>query len=178
MLKFQFQNLPTAKLQSIKLQVIEELNQTTVEGVYFKSLKRYVDARGELTELWSQPWSEDENVAKEVKHVYFNTTHAGVIKAWHVHEQTFSQYTCVQGKMQVVLVDVREKSPTFGQVNILLIGTHNPAFIKIPPGVLKGWKSLAGDSVIVNLLTSANVRDNFKYPWDCILSDIWEPKNG
>lgn len=178
MSKFKFQKLTIDQLQKIRLEVNDVWNQVTIDGVYFKQLRRHVDARGDLTELWSQPWVENEDVAKEIKHVYLNTTHAGVTKAWHVHEDTFSQYTCVSGKMQVVLVDAREESPTFGQVNKFLIGIHNPSFIKIPPGVLKGWKSLAGDSVIVNLLTSADVKDNYKYPWDCILNDVWEPKNG
>ncbi len=172
------QELSIAKLQQTKFQIKEKLNSPTIKNVYFKSLKRHVDPRGDITELWSQPWSEKEPVEKTVRHVYFNTTHQGVVKAWHIHQHTTSQYTCISGKMQVVLIDLREKSPTQGHVNQFLIGTYAPSFIKIPPGVLKGWKSIQGDSVIINLLTSADLKDNSRYPWDCILPDIWLPKNG
>lgn len=177
-MKFVFKDLNETALQKIDLKQEYELNKATIEGVYYKKLTTHVDDRGDLTELWSKPWSESEEIASNIEHVYYNTTHAGVIKAWHVHEHTVSQYTCLQGKMQVVLVDVRDKSKTFAQVNCFLIGVHNPSFIKIPPGVLKGWKSLKGDSVIVNLLTSSEIKDNFKYQWDCILGDIWLPRNG
>jgi len=158
--------------------IINQLCDVTIEGVYFKKLATNNDGRGSLTELWSQPWGESENVEKDIKHVYWNITHQGVIKGWHYHMETVSQYTCVIGKMQVVLVDVRESSSTRGQVNQFLIGEHNPSFIRIPPGLLKAWKSLNGDSVIVNLLNSANKDDNHKLPCDTMLKDIWEPRMG
>ena len=177
-MKFSAKNLFPEKLQKIKFKVGTEWNKPSIKEVYFKNLKVNVDGRGDLTELWSEPWSKDEPVAREVKHVYFNTTHQGVTKGWHVSEDTYSQYTCIMGKMQVVLVDVRDGSSTFGFVDKFMIGSKNPSFIIIPPGVLKAWKSLQGDSIIVNLLTSANKEDNFRYPWDSILTEIWEPKNG
>jgi len=175
---FLYSNLSVEELKSISLVVEQKLNNCTIEGVYYKKLTTFPDGRGDLTELWSKPWIEKEPMVKEVQHVYYNTTHEGITKAWHVHEKTYSQYTCVKGKMQVILVDVRKDSKTFGEVNHFIIGALNPSFIVIPPGVLKGWKSLKGDSVIINLLSSADVADNFKYPWDSILSDLWQPKNG
>lgn len=157
---------------------IQVKETTTIEGLYTKPLKRHVDARGELTELWSESWSNSEPVKSEVRHVYSNVTHQGVVKAWHLQEKTYSQYTCIAGKLQVVLVDVRADSPTRGHANQFLLGTHNPMFILIPPGILKGWKSVDGNSVIVNLLTTADIADNFKFPWDVLATDIWLPKMG
>ncbi|OGM33817.1 hypothetical protein A3D01_02505 [Candidatus Woesebacteria bacterium RIFCSPHIGHO2_02_FULL_39_13] len=175
---FSYKNLTVEDLKKINFKLNSLRESPTIRDVYYKRLTTYVDGRGDLTELWSEPWNKKEDVARKIEHVYFNTTHEGVIKGWHVHERTFSQYTCVRGKMQVVLVDVRRKFPTFGYVDQFIIGTQNPSLIVIPPGVLKAWKSLRGDSIIVNLLTLADVKDNFKYPWDAILKEVWEPKNG
>ena len=166
-------NLSEEDLEKLSFQINSTENSPKIEDVYYKKLQKNVDERGDLTELWSKPWSNNEPVAKDVEHVYFNTTHKGVVKGWHVHERTSSQYTCVLGKMQVVLIDVRKDSPTYLTVDKFVIGSVNPSFIKIPPGVLKAWKSLEGDSIIVNLLTSADMTDNFKYDWKCILQDIW-----
>lgn len=174
---YSYSSFPTSKLQQLDFQ-IKELNQVTIENLYYKQLTTHTDGRGNITELWSQPWSKNENVESEIKHVYYNTTHQGVIKAWHIHEKTVSQYTCLIGKMHVVLTDLNENSSTYGHVNQFLIGQHNPSLIKIPPGVLKGWKSIQNDSVIINILTSADLSDNYRYPWDSILSDLWLPKNG
>ncbi len=166
------------QVKSVKDLKIQPVGNISIDQVYLKNLKTNIDGRGDLTELWSQPWSDKEPIASEIKHVYFNTTHEGIIKAWHAHELTQSQYTCVVGKMQVVLVDIRTNSKTFNQVNQLIIGTQNPTLIVIPPGVIKGWKSLHGDSVIVNLLTTADIFDNYRIPWDSMLTQIWEPHLG
>jgi dTDP-4-dehydrorhamnose 3,5-epimerase len=149
----------------------------SIQGVYSKKLITNVDGRGDLTELWSKPWSDKEPVASNIEHVYFNTTHEGIVKGWHIHKFTESQYTCVLGKMQVVLVDLRRDSGSFLNVDQFILGTKAPGFIRIPAGVLKAWKSLQGDSVIINLLTSSILSDNYKFPPDIILQDIWEPKN-
>jgi dTDP-4-dehydrorhamnose 3,5-epimerase-like enzyme len=177
-MNFDHNKLTLTVLKNIKFNVNDHNNSSSIEGVYYKELKTFVDGRGDLTELWSKPWSGDGLIEPVIEHVYFNTTHEGVIKGWHVHEHTVSQYTCVQGKMQVVLVDVRAVSKTYGFVDKFIIGTRNPALIRIPPGVLKGWKSLKGDSVIVNLLSTSDVKDNYKYPWDIILQNLWAPNNG
>lgn len=178
-MSFNHQDINYEKLRSLILEKMTIVrDKPDIEGVYFKPLPARIDGRGDLTELWSKPWSENENVEPVIEHVYYNTTHEGVVKAWHVHEKTVSQYTCVQGKMQIVLIDVRSDSSTYLHTDIFFLGTKNPGFIKIPPGVLKGWKSLQGDSVIVNFLTSSDVSDNFKYPWESISKEIWEPQNG
>ncbi len=162
------------KLKKIKFRQNKKLNTPKIKDVYYKKLTTFKDERGDLTELWSFPWSLNEPIAPEVKHVYYNTTHEGFVKGWHFHEKTYSQYTCVKGMMQVCLLDIRDTSKTFGFVDIFMIGTENPSFIKIPPGVLKAWKSIKGDSVIVNLLTTAQKEDNYKFDWDIILRDIWK----
>lgn len=175
---FSYKDLPLKKLSEINFKINPSFNKPKIKGVYYKDLKTHVDSRGDLTELWSDNWIKKEPIAKKIAHVYLNTTHQGVTKAWHVHEKTYSQYTCVKGKMQIVLVDIRAGFKTFGQVDRFIIGTMTPGYIKIPPGVLKGWKSFDGNSIIVNLLTTSKVDDNFKYPWNSILKNVWEPKNG
>ena len=160
-------------IKKVKLNISKINQPPRIKDVYYKKLIRHSDERGDLTELWSEPWIKNEPIAKKVKHVYYNTTHEGTIKGFHWHRSTYSQYTCVFGKMQIVLVDIRKNSPTFGYVDQYVIGTDNPSYIKIPPGVFKAWKSLKGNSVIVNLLTSANAEDNYKIPSDLLLKNIW-----
>ena len=77
--------------------------------------------------------------------------------------------------MQIVLLDLNEKSPTFGHVNQFISSYKNPLFIKIPPFVIKGWKALEENALIINFLTSAGNKDNGKIPFNTFLSDIWQP---
>lgn len=162
-------------LKKQKLETSKEL----INGVVIKELKSIIDGRGDVIELWSLPWVEKENFVVP-KHSYQSATDYGVVKCWHLHEKHIDQFTVTRGKLQVVLADIREESPTFGSVNSIILGTGQPRLIKIPQGILHGWKSLAQpETIVINYQSEIyDPGDEFKFRWDCILSDVWEPKNG
>lgn len=165
-------------LRSINLRLHANVSVPTIEGVLIKDLRVNLDGRGEVTELWSLPWLKDGFA--EIQHVYQSATDFGVVKCWHYHKVHTDQFTVTRGKLQVTLVDLREDSPSFGDVNIVFLGTLKPRLLKIPPLVLHGWKALSQPEVlVVNLQTHVfDPADEFKFPWDCILPEVWEPHNG
>lgn len=150
----------------------------TIEGVVYKQLNPIIDGRGDLIELWSSGWSDAKDFLQP-KHCYQSGTDYGVVKCWHLHAIHTDQMTVTRGKIQIVLVDVRPNSPTFGHVNSLFLGTEKPAILKIPTGIMHGWKALSTPEVLVVNFQSHTYdpQDEFKFPWDCIIKDIWEPKN-
>ena len=166
-------------LRGIKYTVQSPYRGPTIEGVIVKDLRVHVDGRGDVTELWSAPWVEDEHFVYP-KHVYQSATDFGVVKCWHLHDKHTDQFTVTRGKLQVTLVDIRPNSPTFGHVNPVFLGIQRPRLIKIPPMVMHGWKALSAPEVIVVNLQSDvyDAADEFKFPWDCVLADVWEPNNG
>lgn len=168
-------NFDPLKYKDQTLSVRSIWNGATIDGVYVRNLKTNVDGRGDLTEIWTQNW-DDPNILP-IEHAYYNLTDKGVTKGWHWHAHTSSQYVCLAGKMQIVLIDLREDSKTFGEVNQFTPSEKNPQLIKIPPFVLKGWKALEKNSVIINLLSSKDTKDNFKTPVENFLPDIWQPRN-
>ena len=147
----------------------------TIQDVYCKNLKTNVDGRGDLTEIWSEAWLDPNILAP--KHIYYNLTDQGVTKGWHWHEETYSQFVCLAGKMQIVILDLDEKSSSFGHVNQFIASYKNPLLIKVPPFVVKGWKALENNALIINLLTTSGNKDNGKIPLDTFLPDIWQPIN-
>lgn len=151
----------------------------TIEGVILKDLNVLLDGRGDVIELWSRPWVEKEGF-EVPNHCYQSATDFGVVKCWHLHEIHTDQFTVTRGKIQVTLVDIREDSPTFGHVNVIFMGTEKARLLKIPAGIMHGWKCLSQPEVIVvNFQTHPyDAQDEFKFPWNCVLEDIWEPKNG
>lgn len=150
----------------------------TIPDVILKDLSINLDGRGEVTVLWSKPWTEEGLL--EVAHVYQSATDFGVVKSWHYHSIHTDQITCTRGKLQLTLVDLREGSPTFCHVNVIFLGTLKPRLVVVPPGVMHGWKALSEPEVlVVNLQTHVYTpNDEIRFPWDCVLTDIWEPKNG
>ena len=156
-----------------------ENSKELIDGVIVKELKEIVDGRGDIIELWSLPWVLKEGFVVP-KHCYQSATDYGVTKCWHLHAVHIDQFTVTRGKLQVVLADIREDSPTFGKVNSIILGHGQPRLIKIPAGIMHGWKSLARpETIVVNFQSEVyDPADEFKFTWDCVLSDTWEPKNG
>ena len=150
-----------------------------IDGVIIRDLNEIVDGRGSVIELWSLPWTETDGFVVP-KHCYQSMTDFGVIKCWHLHQIHTDQFAVTRGKLQVVLVDIRPQSPTYRKVNSIIVGTNQPRLIKIPPGILHGWKALSRPEVIVNNFQSEpyDPADEFKFRWDLILPEIWEPRNG
>ncbi len=172
-------DIDTQFLQSIDFRIEGTFAGPTIEGIRFKDLKTHLDGRGDVIELWSKPWVEQNGMIVPT-HVYQSATDYGVVKCWHLHEIHTDQFTVTRGKLQVVCADVRKDSPTFGCVNSFVIGVQRPALILIPPGVMHGWKALARpETIVVNLQSHPyDPADEFKFPWDCVLEHVWEPRNG
>jgi dTDP-4-dehydrorhamnose 3,5-epimerase len=166
-------------LKTIPYKVQSTYRGPTIEGVQVKDLKVNLDGRGDVIELWSKPWVESQGFVMP-EHVYQSATDYGVVKCWHLHNIHTDQFTVTRGKLQVTLVDIRPDSPTFGHVNALFMGSQLPRLLKIPPMVMHGWKALTQPEVIVVNLQSHvyDAADEFKFPWDCVLADVWEPRNG
>lgn len=165
-------------LQEQKFTLQNIYKPPTIEGVRLKELNVLLDGRGDLIELWSRPWVENEGF-EVANHCYQSGTDFGVVKAWHLHPIHTDQFTVTRGKIQVLIADIREESPTFGHVNSIFMGTEKARLLKIPNGILHGWKALSHPEVIVvNFQTHIyDAKDELKFPYECILENLWEPRN-
>lgn len=165
-------------LKTVPWKITSAPNTATIDGVIVRDLKVNLDGRGDVTELWSKPWLADGFVIPE--HCYQSATDCGVVKCWHLHDIHTDQFTVTRGKLQVTIADIRQESPTFGQVNRFFIGSLQPKLIKIPPMLMHGWKALTQPEVLVVNFQSHvyDGKDEFKFPWDCVIPEVWEPKNG
>lgn len=121
-----------------------------IEGVKVRKLRLIPDERGFLMELLRSDWEEFEKFGQ----VYVTAVYPGVVKAWHYHKRQTDHFICVHGMAKVVLYDGREDSPTRGEVNEFFMGTLNPIMLKIPKGVMHGFKGISDEmALIVNVPT-------------------------
>ncbi|MEI7579791.1 MAG: dTDP-4-dehydrorhamnose 3,5-epimerase family protein [bacterium] len=153
----------------------------TITGAFLKDLTAHVDDRGDVIELWSTAWTEyKDGIVLNTAHAYQSATDPGVTKCWHLHAVHTDQFTVTRGKLQVSMIDVRPNSPTFGKANTVVLGTQKPRFLKIPAGIMHGWKALGTtESIVVNFQSHPfDAADEFKFDWDVVLPEIWGPKNG
>ena len=121
-----------------------------IEGVKIKSLRVIPDERGRLMEILRA----DDELFVKFGQVYMTTVYPGVVKAWHYHKKQTDNITCVHGMIKLVLYDARSGSPTYGEVNELFIGVHNPQLVQIPPLVYHGIKGISvEEAIVINIPT-------------------------
>jgi dTDP-4-dehydrorhamnose 3,5-epimerase len=121
-----------------------------IDGVKTRSLRLIADERGYLMEMLRNDWEEFERFGQ----VYVTAVYQGVVKGWHYHKVQTDHFICVHGMAKVVLYDSRPESPTHGEINEFFIGDRNPMLVKIPPGVMHGFKGISPElTLIVNVPT-------------------------
>ena len=109
-----------------------------IEGVKIKKLVKYADDRGFFMEVLRA----DDVLMEKFGQSSYTETYPGIIKAFHWHNRQDDLWFVSKGMAQVVLYDLREKSPTKGETQVLYAGEDNPLLILIPKGVAHGYKVL------------------------------------
>ena len=118
---------------------------TMIEGVIIKKLNIIPDDRGKILHIMKS--SEDEfNTFGEV---YCSTIYPGIVKGWHLHKEMTLNYVVLKGKIKFVLYDAREDSPTFRQIQEIIMGEENFVRVTVPPMVWNGFKGIGLEETFV-----------------------------
>jgi dTDP-4-dehydrorhamnose 3,5-epimerase len=125
----------------------------------------------------------DDNFFEKFGQVYMTTAYPGVVKGWHYHKKQSDNMAVVKGIMKIVLYDSRKESATFGEINEIMAGIHNPVLVHSPPFVYHGFKCISEDeAIVVNASTEVyNYREPDEFRLPAQTSDIpysWERKDG
>ncbi len=98
----------------------------------------------------------DDKIFKKFGQCYITTAYSGVVKAWHCHRYQDDHFTCVKGKIKLVLFDSRKNSATSGIINEFILSLDKPILVKIPKCVYHGFKALSKEeAMVINLPTKA-----------------------
>jgi dTDP-4-dehydrorhamnose 3,5-epimerase len=136
-----------------------------IDGVLIKPLKRHADERGFLMEMLR---ADDEEFFERYQQSYISLNYPGVIRAWHYHLKQKDIWVCVKGMIKAVMYDVREGSPTRGEVQEVFMGDHNMVMLKIPIGVYHGYKTVGVEpSLLINFPDQLyDPSDEYRAPYD------------
>ena len=116
-----------------------------IDGVKVIPLKRIPDERGMILHMLKCTDSHFDKFGE----IYFSTAYPGIIKAWHEHTKQVQFYAAIKGTIKLVLYDNRPKSPTKNELMELFIGDDNYQLIRIPTGIINGYKNISSETVIV-----------------------------
>ena len=113
-----------------------------MEDIDTKKLVKHVDGRGWLAEIFRQ--SDVNNTMNG--QVTVTTAHPGIVKANHYHKKMNEWYCVIQGKMHLVLKDMKT-----GEKKDVILSEDDLKIIKISPGVAHGFKNV-GDGMLFVLM--------------------------
>lgn len=116
-----------------------------LHGVEIKELVTHPDERGFFRELIrvTDPFFGMGSFG-QLSH---SRMYHGVVKAWHIHQRQTDWWYVPIGNLKVALYDARPDSPTYRQLQELLMGDNYPPIVlKIPPGVAHGCRVLSAEA--------------------------------
>jgi dTDP-4-dehydrorhamnose 3,5-epimerase len=123
--------------------------QGTIEDVVISDLRKFLDSRGWLCELFRH-----DELEKEFYPVmtYISSTRPGVTRGPHEHVDQ-ADFFCFLGPstFKLRLWDNRSASSSFNCVMTVEVGETNPKSVLIPAGVVHAYKNVGTtDGVVVN----------------------------
>ncbi len=113
-----------------------------IEGLKIKKVISHHDNRGFFAELIKF----GEETFHEIKQTSYAETKPGIIKAFHIHDY-WESWCIVKGSAKIVLADIREKSPTKGEKEVIYVNGKDLLVIAIPPNVAHGYEALGNESM-------------------------------
>ena len=151
-----------------------------IAGVAIQPLALYPDDRGYFVEIQRFGQGLAARFPAETSQVSAALNYPGTIKAFHFHLHQTDCWTPVNGMFQVVLVDLRIGSATFGQRNTIYAGALRPWQILIPPGVGHGYKVIGNQESLLVYMTDRfyNSADEGRIPYnDPAIHYDWETQH-
>ena len=125
---------------------MERLNfHTSIEGVCIHPLRKICDERGIILHMLRADAAHFETFGE----IYFSIAYPGVIKGWHEHTKQVQFYAVPLGMIKLVLYDNRNTSSTYKSLMEVFIGQDNYQLIRIPVGVINGYKVIGQEAALV-----------------------------
>ncbi|MFA6169603.1 MAG: dTDP-4-dehydrorhamnose 3,5-epimerase family protein [Candidatus Margulisiibacteriota bacterium] len=146
-----------------------------IEGVKIIPLKKIPDERGMIMHMLRTTDPHFEKFGE----VYFSVAYPGVIKGWHLHTKQTQFYAVIQGMIKLVMYDERKDSKTYGELMEIFTGEDNYQLIRIPVGVVNGYKTIGvKPAIVANCATEPHeqnemlrydpLKSHIKYDWSLV----------
>jgi dTDP-4-dehydrorhamnose 3,5-epimerase len=148
-----------------------------IAGVRLSPVAVWPDDRGYFLEVIRIQQGLAAHFPPETTQVSAALSYPGTIKAFHFHKHQTDLWVPVAGMLQIVLVDLRPASPTFGLKNTIYAGTLRPWQALVPPGIGHGYKVIGEAPALLVYVTNRtyNPEDEGRIPYnDPSIQYDWE----
>lgn len=133
------------------LSIPKDARQAALAGVWTHRLNIIPTAGGPVLHMLRADSPLFENFGE----IYFSEVEPGAIKGWKRHREQSQTFAVPSGRIEFVLYDGRENSPSFEAVERFVLGRPDEyKLLHVPPGI---WYAFAGRSNAPSLV--ANLAD-------------------
>ena len=158
-------------MQTIK----NKIKSNRIKDLEVIKLDTFEDFRGEIWTIYSEEHSNLKYVADKI-----TISNYGVLRGLHGDPYTSKLITCLSGEFQLAVVDVREGSETYGNVETFFMSDGNPTVIFVPAGCVNAHLCLSDRCVFYYKWSEQynGPESQVTISWDDPDLDIdWEIKN-
>jgi dTDP-4-dehydrorhamnose 3,5-epimerase len=126
-----------------------EFTRGRIEGVVVRDLRKFVDERGWLAELFRHDELEEEFYPAMA---YVSSTGPNVQRGPHEHVEQADLFCFIgPSNFKLRMWDNREGSPTYRRVMTLFVGADNPKSVVVPKGVVHAYRNVgSGKGIVIN----------------------------
>jgi dTDP-4-dehydrorhamnose 3,5-epimerase len=136
-----------------------------IEGVVVAKLRKYVDERGWLCEIYR---TDEMGRSITPAMAYTSISRPNVQRGPHEHVDQ-ADYFVFQGPSNFLMVlwDNRPNSPTYNNMMRFVVGEDDAASVVVPKGVVHGYRNVGGkDGLVINLPDRLFMGENKRSPID------------
>jgi dTDP-4-dehydrorhamnose 3,5-epimerase len=135
-----------------------------LEGVRARQLDILPDARGFLSEVLRQDWTNF--IGEQVLQVNLSRTYPNVVRAWHKHTRGQVDYfLVVRGAMQICAYEDQS-----GSLAEIIASEARPTIVRVPGHYYHGTKTIGNETSLiiyfVNRLYDYQDPDEQRRPWN------------
>lgn len=132
-------------------------SELPLRGAFKVDLQMREDERGFFARLFCREEFAAKNLDGNIVQINNSlNSKKGTLRGLHFQRPPKSEVKivrCIRGAIWDVIVDLRKKSPTFGQWTGLELSEANRSMMYVPKGFAHGFLSLTEDSEIIYLVT-------------------------
>lgn len=151
------------------------MDHRQLPGVDLVELCRHDDGRGWFLKLFEADAITAAGGDANVAEVFISTSRRGVVRGLHFqappkdHAKTV---VCLAGRVVDVVVDLRRRSPTEGQVAKFHLDGDAPARLHVPAGLAHGFQALVEATVMAYVTSTGHAPEHDQgIRWDSVGAD-------
>ncbi|MGE5342988.1 MAG: dTDP-4-dehydrorhamnose 3,5-epimerase [Candidatus Omnitrophota bacterium] len=123
------------------------IEKTRLNGVLLIKHPKFEDFRGTFTEIYNYGEYREKGIEIRFVRDAISTSDQHVLRGIHYDDKTWKLIQCMYGRIYVVVVDMREGSPTYLQWLSFILTSQNRYQVLVPPHFGNGHLVLSDECI-------------------------------